>query len=196
MRRQILASVGILCLAIVTFYFRAVGIIKVTDISAAIAFVLIAGIVALAAYGFTDVFERLFGIKQSKTPLPVTTQSTSVPEVDLDFFRNQLFGELVSILSQLRSPILVVPTIAYSVWRNRPDYLKIQLLGADDHSVLDAFYRRVDERNSYYAHATPEALQDVAYDDSRREIIENARRLFDEIAWLRVRRDEVPWPTE
>jgi hypothetical protein len=128
-----------------------------------------------------------------------TTVSDEVPttlELERTFFRNQVFGEFVSILSQLRSPILVVRIIAYSVWRNRPDYLKIQLLGADDYSKLDAFYRRVDERNRFYEHAIPEALQDVAYDESRREIIENARRLFEEIAWLRVRRDEVPWPTE
>jgi hypothetical protein len=67
MRKQVLSSVGILCLVAITVYFLVTGIIKVTDVSAAVAFVLIAGMVALATYGFTDGFEKAFGISQSKT---------------------------------------------------------------------------------------------------------------------------------
>lgn len=85
MRKQILSSVEILCLVAATVYFLAVGIIKVTDVSAAIAFVLIAGMVALATYGFTDEFEKLFAISQKQTaPIKALKQVEQVSQMSID----------------------------------------------------------------------------------------------------------------
>lgn len=72
----------------------------------------------------------------------------------------------------------------------------MQLLGADDHSKLGAFYREVDERNRFYPEHVIESFLDTYDERSRREIIETVKRLFDEIAWLSVRKNEVRWPTE
>ena len=50
-----------------------------TDISSAIAFVLIAGIAAFVTYGFTDWFERLFGIKTTEPATSTVLVPQTVP---------------------------------------------------------------------------------------------------------------------
>jgi hypothetical protein len=122
--------------------------------------------------------------------------NNQVPELERVFFRNQLFEELVSILYQLRSPVLVRLVITYSVWRSRSESEKIRFLGANDFALLNAFYGRVNRRNRFYSHAAITAVQDAQYESSRLEIINDVRRLFNTIPWLEVRRSEVDWRTE
>jgi hypothetical protein len=115
---------------------------------------------------------------------------------DKEYFKNQLFVELGSILNQIHSPIMMIPVIRYSVWKSQPEYVKIELLGADDHSRLEAFYRKVDKRNKLLASSLIEPFLEGQDNTLRHEIIEDMKRLFDEITWLRVRKNDVPWPTE
>jgi hypothetical protein len=121
---------------------------------------------------------------------------TKISEVERTFFRNQLFSELVSVLNQLHSPIIVTKVIAYSVWKNRPESEITELLGANDYSYFEAFYKKVDSRNKFYVEGGSKALQDAVDGTSRREIIDDVKRLFDRIPWLKVRNNEVNWPTE
>jgi hypothetical protein len=148
--------------------------------------------------GTTVVFFLVFALYALRESKPVVSEEgvTRLPELDRAFFRDRLFGELVAILDQLRSPIVIVSVVSYAIWRDKADYEKIQLLGADDYSKLDAFYRKVDERNKLYAGSPISEFLDRHDDKSRRDIIDAVKRLFDEVAWLRVRRDEVNWPTE
>ncbi len=103
-------------------------------------------------------------------------------------FRNSVFKEIQSVLNSLSEPFVVGSSIQYSVWGE-----KAELLGKSDYLSIDRFYKKIDEANAIQndTHHEIEASVDLMDQKPQRKIFGEARRIFDEISWLKLRRNEV-----
>jgi hypothetical protein len=89
MKKQLL-SVGICIVLLITMLFlHKQGFIKLTDVSAALAYVLVAGMMSVLVYGFTDWFERLFGIEPQAPSLrkPKLEPHVTIRQNSLTFYK-------------------------------------------------------------------------------------------------------------
>jgi hypothetical protein len=186
MRKQILSLVGILSLVVVAVYFLAVGVVKVTDLSAAIAFVLVAGMVALATYGFTDWFETLFGIKAKVEPTAPVSQAVPTPDREKRDFRNGVAVEVHSLLMMFVDP-LQHWHIDHPSWSGKADESKASILGKEDYLVLRSLYDAIDERNRYFA--SRQGFDLGTLDPLNRRCVETLSRAYGEVTWLKTEPD-------
>jgi len=107
-------------------------------------------------------------------------------------FRNSLFEEIRSILEGLEGGKVITSRIRNPVWISKTDEQKARLLGAADYASLSAFCKKIDKANAIREDDSIEAQLDLVVDGtSRRAIIDDAKRIFTEIAWLRSRKGEV-----
>ncbi len=107
-------------------------------------------------------------------------------------FRNQISDEIVYILDYLDNTIVIPSRVNYSVWNSKLDAEKILLLGDNDRRSLNRFYKTIDRANEIQTQEDSSRMfQDAIDGGSRRTIIPEAKRIFEEIEWLRHRTPEV-----
>jgi hypothetical protein len=128
---------------------------------------------------------------RSKSHVTPRVLGTEPSEVEKSNFRNRVKDEIVSTLQELDSIIQVPSVISCPVWKSVTDYEKIRLLGDSDYRSVDAFYKAVHRSNEITGRANGGAIQNAIDGASYRAIIREAERIFNEISWLRLERDDV-----
>jgi hypothetical protein len=188
---EAVADIGAVLLVILLIFGVTEGLWSLTSVLVYGPYFIILGIIALLGWGYRERIEALRQKLSQKKP-EVRQESELVSESEKLNFRNSLFEEIRAILENLLGERVLVSRIRHPIWISKTDAEKCRLLGEVGYASLSQFYKTIDEANTVTEDNSVEAQIDLVLDGkSRRRIIEDTERIFEEVDWLKERKHEV-----